>query len=152
MPPIAPMCTIRQRAPWFSSARADFPGRLPSGLRQLAPQIGLAWSPGGRNTTVFRAAYGIHYDQSSLAPGEGLYFSAPYYNFNLYYPIQGLVNLSFTNPFPSNFPFPYPGSAIAFQRDLRTPYIQQWNFGVQRQLGKSTSIGNCLRGIEGHAS
>jgi len=103
----------------------------------LAPRIGLAWSPGGRNTTVFRAAYGIHYDQSPLAPGEGLYFSAPYYNFNVYYPVQGLVNLSLTNPFPSNFPFPYPGSAIAFQRDLHTPYVQQWNFGIQRQLGKS---------------
>jgi len=102
----------------------------------IAPRIGLAWSPGGRNTTVFRAAYGIHYDQSSLAPGEGLYFSAPYYNFNLYYPVQGLVNLSLTNPFPSNFPFPYPGSAIAFQRNLRTPYLQEWNFGVQRQLGR----------------
>jgi len=105
-------------------------------FNNIAPRIGLAWSPGGRGTTVFRAAYGIHYDQSSLAPGEGLYFSAPYYNFSLYYPIEGLVNLSLTNPFPSNFPFPYPGSAIAFQRNLRTPYAQQWNFGVQRQLGK----------------
>jgi hypothetical protein len=103
----------------------------------LAPRVGLAWSPGGRNTTVFRAAYGIHYDQSPLAPGEGLYFSAPYYNFNLYYPVPGLVNLSLANPFPSNFPFPYPGSAIAFQPGLLTPYMQQWNFGVQRQLGKS---------------
>ena len=101
----------------------------------IAPRIGLAWSPGGRNTTAFRAAYGIHFDQSPLAPGEGIYFSAPYYNFSLYYPIQGLVNLSLENPFPSNFPFPYPGSAIAFQRNLRTPYMQQWNFGVQRSLG-----------------
>ena len=105
--------------------------------RDFAPQVGLAWSPGGRNTTVLRAAYGIHYDQSSLAPGEGLYFSAPYYNFNLYYPIQGMVNLSLTDPFPSNFPFPYPGSAIAFQSNLHTPYLQQWNFGMQQQLGKS---------------
>jgi hypothetical protein len=104
--------------------------------RNFAPQIGLAWSPDGRETTVIRAAYGIHFDQSSLAPGEGLYFSAPYYNFNLYYPIQGLVNLSLTNPFPSNFPVPYPGSAIALQRNLQTPYLQQWNFGIQRQLGK----------------
>jgi hypothetical protein len=103
----------------------------------FAPQLGLAWSPGGRNNTVIRAAYGIHYDQSSLAPSEGLYFSPPYYNFNLYYPIQGLVNLSLSNPFPSNFPFPYPPSAIAFQSYLRTPYIQQWNLGIQRQLGQS---------------
>ena len=75
-----------------------------------------------------RAAYGIHYDQSSLAPGEGLYFSAPYYNLNVYYPIQGLFNLSLSNPFPSNFPFPYPASATAFQRDLRTPYYPAVEF------------------------
>ncbi|MGO9097206.1 MAG: TonB-dependent receptor domain-containing protein [Bryobacteraceae bacterium] len=116
---------------------AGFPrGGYHPQYRNFAPQIGLAWSPGGRNTTVLRAAYGIHYDQSALAPGEGLYFSAPYYNFNLYYPIQGLVNLSLSNPFPANFPVPYPGSAIAFQPNLQTPYVQQWNFSVQRQLGK----------------
>jgi hypothetical protein len=116
---------------------AGFPrGGYRPQYRNFAPQIGLAWSPGGRNTTVIRAAYGIHYDQSALAPGEGLYFSAPYYNFNLYYPIRGLVNLSLSNPFPSNFPLPYPGSAIAFQPGLRTPYVQQWNVGVQRQLGE----------------
>ena len=130
--------------------QSGFPrGGYDPDYRNLAPRIGLAWSPGGRNTTVFRAAYGIHYDQSPLAPGEGLYFSAPYYNFNLYYPIQGLVNLSLTNPFPSNFPFPYPGSAIAFQRDLRTPYIQQWNFGVQRQLGKSRVLEIAYVGSKG---
>ena len=103
----------------------------------FAPQIGLAWSPGGRQTTVFRAAYGIHYDQSPLAYGEGLYFSAPYYNLNVYYPIQGLVNLSLSNPFPSNFPLPYPAAATAYQPYLATPYVQQWNFGIQQQLGPS---------------
>jgi hypothetical protein len=106
-------------------------------LNNFAPQIGLAWSPGGSGKTVIRAAYGIHYDQSSLATGEGLYFSAPYYNLNVYYPIEGLYNLTLSNPFPKNFPYPYPASATAFQRGLRTPYIQQWNFGIQRQLGKS---------------
>jgi hypothetical protein len=117
--------------------QAGFPrGGYDPQLHNFAPRIGLAWSPGGRDTTVIRAAYGIHYDQSSLAPGEGLYFSAPYYNFNVYYPIQGLVNLSLSNPFPADFPFPYPGSAIAFQRDLHAPYLQQWSFGIQRQLGK----------------
>jgi hypothetical protein len=101
----------------------------------FAPRAGVAWSPGGRDATVIRAAYGVYFDQSSLAPGEGIYFSAPYYNFNVYYPVQGVFNLSLANPFPGNFPFAYPGSAIAFQPNLRTPYMQQWNFGVQRQLG-----------------
>jgi len=57
---------------------AGFPrGGYRPQYRNFAPQIGLAWSPGGRNTTVIRAAYGIHFDQSALAPGEGLDFSAP---------------------------------------------------------------------------
>lgn len=103
----------------------------------FAPQIGLAWSPGGRNNTVFRAAYGIHYDLSSLATSEGLYFSAPYYNLSVAFDYPGLPPLSLQNPFPSNFPIPIPASATAFQRNLRTPYLQQWNFGIQRQLGKS---------------
>jgi hypothetical protein len=106
-------------------------------LNNFAPQIGLAWSPGGHGKTVVRAAYGIHYDQSSLAISEGLYFSAPYYNLNVFYPIEGLYNLSLSNPFPNDFPYPYPASATAFERNLRTPYIQQWNFGIQRQVGKS---------------
>jgi hypothetical protein len=107
-----------------------------SDLNNFAPQVGLAWSPGAHGTTVIRAAYGIHYDQSALAIGEGLYFSAPYYNLSIFYPTQ-TYNLSLSNPFPNNFPYPYPASATAFERGLRTPYIQQWNFGVQRQLGKS---------------
>lgn len=130
--------------------QSGFPrGGYSPDCHNFAPQIGLAWSPGGRDTTVLRAAYGIHYDQSSLAPGEGLYFSAPYYNFNLYYPIQDLVNLSLSDPFPSNFPLPYPGSAIAFQSNLHTPYVQQWNFGVQQQLGKLRAVEIAYVGSKG---
>ncbi len=62
---------------------------------------------------------------------------------------SGLVNLSLDNPFPSNFPFPYPASAIAFQRNLRTPYIQQWNFGIQQQLGTSRVLEVAYVGSKG---
>ena len=41
-----------------------------------APRIGLAWTPGCAEQTVVRAGYGVYYDQSALAPGEGLYFNA----------------------------------------------------------------------------
>ena len=118
-------------------------------FNNFAPTIGLAWSPENHRGTVFRAAYGIHYDQSSLAPGEGLYFSAPYFNLNVYYPIQGLFTPSLENPFPNNFPFPYPASATAFQRNLATPYIQQWNFGVQQQIGRSRVLEVAYVGSKG---
>ena len=106
----------------------------------FAPRLGLAWTPGGSLKTVVRADYGIYYDQSSLAPGEGLYFSPPYFNFNVYYPLGPTAPLLLSNPFPNNFPYPSPPSALAFQRDLRTPYVQQWNFNVERSLGGSRMI------------
>ena len=106
----------------------------------FAPRLGLAWTPAGSPHTVVRAGYGIYYDQSSLAPGEGLYFSPPYFNFNVYYPLGPTAPLLLSNPFPNTFPLPTPSSALAFQRDLRTPYVQQWNFNIERSLGGSRML------------
>ena len=62
-----------------------------------------------RGNTVIRAAYGIHYDQSSLALSAKACTSARRTTISTSsIPIQGLLNLSLSNPFPSNFPFPIP--------------------------------------------
>jgi hypothetical protein len=102
----------------------------------FAPRVGLAWTLGSEGHTVLRAGYGVYYDQSALAPGEALYFNAPYFDFNLYFSLPGLP-LTVNDPFPSFFPFPLPDSALAIQRDLRTAYMQHWSFGVQQDLGGS---------------
>jgi outer membrane receptor protein involved in Fe transport len=114
-------------------------GYLPD-RNNFAPRLGLAWTPAWSPRTVVRAGYGVYYDQSSLAPGEGLYFSPPYFNFNVYYPLGPTAPLLLSNPFPSNFPLPTPSSALAFQRGLRTPYVQQWNFNIERSLGGSRML------------
>jgi len=110
-------------------------GYLPD-RNNFAPRVGLAWNPGNGGWVV-RAGYGIYYDQASLAPGEGLYFSPPYFNSSLYFSYPGLYTLTLADPFPKAFPLPTPPTALAYQRDLRTPYIQEWNFAVQRQLSRS---------------
>jgi hypothetical protein len=99
-----------------------------------APRVGAAWTVDDAETTVVRGAYGIHYNQSALAPSEGLYFNAPYFAFNAYFtsPIS-LVTLS--DPFPQGFPIPTPNPALGIQRDLRTPYLHEFNVTLQRQLG-----------------
>ena len=113
----------------------------------FAPRAGIAWHPGHGNT-VIRAGYGIYYDQSSLATGEGLYFSPPYFNLQLFFPF-GQLPLSLSDPFPANFPIPVPSSALAIQKNLRTAYTQQWSFGVQEQIGRDGLLEVAYAGSKG---
>ncbi len=114
----------------------------------LAPRLGLAWTLGSKGNTVVRTGYGVYYDQSALAPSEGLYFNPPFFNLQVFFPLQGLP-LSLSDPFPANFPFQFPSSAFAFQRDLRTPYVQHWNASIQQQLGKSRMLELAYVGSKG---
>ena len=116
----------------------------------FAPRVGLAWTLGDEGETVVRAGYGVYYDQSPLAPGEALYFNAPYFDFNLFFPLRQFgLPLTLDNPFPAFFPFQLPDSALAIQRDLRTPYMQHWNMNVQRQLGRSSILELAYVGSKG---
>lgn len=98
----------------------------------FAPRVALAWA--FDRATVVRAGYGVYYDQSPLAPGEGLYFNAPFFDFRFYFQLPQ-APLTIFNPFPFNTPSQSPPSAFAFDPNLRTSYMQHWNLSVQRQLG-----------------
>ena len=113
----------------------------------FAPRLGLAWSV--TPETVVRGAYGIYYNQSALAPSEGLYFSDPYFHLDFFFPAQGLPPLTLYDPFPASYPIPSPQSGFTFQRDLKTPYLQQFSVGVQRQLGDTRSVEAAYVGSRG---
>lgn len=98
----------------------------------FAPRVGLAYSLNDK--TVLRAGYGLYYDQAPLAPGEGIYFNPPYYNVGTYFTFEQ-YNLLLHDPFPANFPFALPPSAVTYQRNLRTAYMQNWSLNIQRQIG-----------------
>jgi len=112
----------------------------------FAPRVGFAWSVG--EETVLRGGYGVYYDQSPLAPAEALYFNSPFFDNNIFFSLPGLP-LTLADPFPSFFPFPLPDSALAIQRDLRTGYMQHWNFNVERQLGSRSVLEVAYVGSKG---
>lgn len=114
----------------------------------FAPRVGFAWSVGKDQATVLRAGYGVYYDQSPLAPAEALYFNSPFFDNNIFFSLPGLP-LTLSNPFPSFFPLPLPDSALAIQRDLRTGYMQHWNFNIERQLGEKSVLEVAYVGSKG---
>lgn len=112
-------------------------GAYETDRNNLAPRLGLAYAL--RPGTIVRAGYGVYYDQSPLAPGEGLYFNPPLFDFRLYV-TSAQFPLTLQNPFPANYPFPSPPSATAFQRDLKTAYMQHWNWNIQQSLGNGRLV------------
>ena len=114
----------------------------------FAPRVGLAWTIGPSGKTVVRAGYGVYFDQPALAPSEGLYFNQPFFDFKLFFSLPGLP-LTLSDPFPAFFPVPIPGSGFAFQRNLRTPYLQHFSAGVQHQFGTSRVLEVAYVGSKG---
>ena len=129
-------------------------GETPRGVynpdrNNWAPRVGVAWALDTNNTTVLHAGYGIFYDQSSLAPGEGLYFNQPYYDFRLYFPSESYPYLFIQNPFPEDYPFESPSTALGFDPNLQTPYFQQWNLTLERQFGTDSLMEIAYVGSKG---
>ncbi|MBI2834235.1 MAG: carboxypeptidase regulatory-like domain-containing protein [Acidobacteria bacterium] len=130
-------------------------GGLPRGgyapdRNNWAPRVGVAWNVDAAGDTVVRAGYGIYYDQSSLAPSEGLYFNPPYFDLRLYFPLPGLP-LLLSNPFPQQFPVTVPPSGTTYQRDFQTAHVHQWNVNLQRQLGHSRLVEVAYVGSKGQS-
>jgi hypothetical protein len=107
----------------------------------FAPRIGFAYSPLESGKLVLRGGYGIFYSRSSLiylivgvnapplfairrsSPGAQITFADPYV----------------TLPSQDQFPTFVKGVSLAgqvFDRNLRTPYLQQYNTSVQYQINR----------------
>jgi hypothetical protein len=138
----------------LSNATLDFAGRSAGrpwygrDMNNFGPNVGLAWQPFGDGKTVIRAGYSINFPNDELirsldnstATSEGLTSD------------QQLLNLR--NAFADS-PMAIPTPAFRVPRTLAdnnavnrltamgmpdptlvTPYVQQWNFSVQREVLK----------------
>ncbi len=100
----------------------------------FAPRVGLAWSPSQH--MVVRAGYGIYYNASPLAPGQGIYFNPPLFNFQLFFPSAQTGPITIDNPWPAGLQAPFPPSAFTYDRNPRSSYAQQWNFTFQGEMSE----------------
>ena len=127
---------------------------VPTDKNNFAPRVGFAYVLDEKLNLVARGGYGIYYDRISTRYANSQLFNYPYFVLGVGLP--GIFR-TFQNPFialplPSQFPtattIPSPLSGLSpivgvpiagvfVDPKLRTPYLQQYNIGLQWEFAKN---------------
>lgn len=138
---------------------------VPTDKNNFAPRVGFAFRLDDDGKLVLRGGYGIYYDRISTRFANTQLFNFPYLGLGVGVisplgPIlpgfRALSSPFLQFPLPNQFPtaatIPSPLSPLAFSTvgvpvsgifvapDLKTPYVQQFNFGAQWEFAKNTVL------------
>jgi hypothetical protein len=129
----------------ISAKQANLPNSLRYNQHNWAPRVGLAFRPLGDNKTVIRSGFGVFY---LLQSGNNT-VSYPIINPPFIVDesksqptVNGIPTLqvqNFFQPFSTSTQFNSP-LIFSFNPRNRTPYLDEWNFTVQRQLGTNMAL------------
>ncbi len=119
------------------------------------PRIGLAWRL--QPDTVVRMGYGMYFASAPVASNPGTPLEAPFpYARSFAIPPVAFPNLaSYTlSAFPggaSNFDRSgrTAGENVFFDRESRAPYMQSWNFSIQREIRANLALDLAYAGTKG---
>jgi hypothetical protein len=130
---------------------------VPTDKNNFAPRFGFAYRANNEGKVVIRGGYGIYYDRLSTRTYNTQLFNFPYLALGVGLP--GILR-TFADPFvplplPSSFPTAatipsvlsplapivgVPVSGIFVDPNLATPYLQQYNAGVQWEFAGNTVL------------
>jgi hypothetical protein len=126
---------------------------LPRGLirndkNNFAPRVGFAYDIGGDAKTVLRGGYGIFYSRliDSLRAQMSTMPPYAYYTFNTFMRSNGLT---FANAASNLTSPPVIELNLPVDPRLRTGYVQQWNFTLERSFWKNFVVSASYIGNKG---
>jgi outer membrane receptor protein involved in Fe transport len=118
----------------------------------LAPRLGFAWRPGRGNRTVVRGGYGIFYGVALLNPvRQDLLDVFPFAVIQTFQRQTNNVNvLTLSTPFPDARTV-LDGTTTSNGYEVRspTPYLQDYNLTVEREIGSSVALEIAYVGSKG---
>jgi hypothetical protein len=149
-----PFCSQTGKAPCIPGSAlpdhvvvADNGHIYPNDKKNFAPRLGLAYRLTSK--TVIRTSGGIFYDNWATWTQLGQSYGANWPSVNLLQATNlnpDVVTVRSSNPLSAigagALPAPTPFGLLQTYKDpfMKTPYTEEWNFGVQQQLGGSTAL------------
>jgi hypothetical protein len=128
--------------------------------KNFAPRVSVAWDVFGKGRTVVRAGWGMFYDGFSQdfflghLPYPPYFDPGPAYNNIGPYPILPAAITGTISPGVPIYGTPSCDSlecdAFAFSRNIKTPYMENYNLNIQQQISKSVMLQVGYVGSQGH--
>ena len=129
--------------------------------KDFAPRVSLAWDVTGKGKTVVRTGFGLFYDAFSQDMVLGHLPYSPYFDpgpaYNNIGPSPILSTIATSGPIVSGSPVFAPSSgcgfecdSFAFDRNIKTPYMENYNLNIQQQISSKMVIQVSYVGSQGH--
>lgn len=128
--------------------------------KNIAPRASIAWDVTGKGKTVVRAGFGFFFDAFSQdmvlghLPYETFFSPGPAYNPLGALPIYSAGITGTLSPgvpvFGNESACNFECDVFAFDRHIRTPYMENFNFNIQQQITNNVVLQLGYVGSQGH--